>query len=73
MNHQVYQVHYYFKINLKISQINLQLILRYNNPQIILKINNKILKKKSKINYLNLNKENQMISNLKKLMKNLMK
>lgn len=66
-------MHYYFKINLKISQINLQLILRYNNPQIILKINNKILKKKSKINYLNLNKENQMISNLKKLMKNLMK
>ena len=66
-------MHYYFKITLEISQINLQLILRYNNPQIILKINNKILKKKSKINYLNLNKENQMISNLKKLMKNLMK
>ena len=66
-------MHYYFKINLKISQINLQLILRYNNPQIILKINNKILKKKFKINYLILNKENKMIFNSKKLMKYLMK
>jgi len=66
-------VHYYFKITLEISQINLQLILRYNNPQIILKINNKILKKKFKINYLILNKENKMIFNSKKLMKYLMK
>ena len=66
-------MHYYFKITLEISQINLQLILRYNNPQIILKINNKIFKKKFKINYLILNKENQMIFNSKKLMKYLMK
>ena len=48
-------------------------MLRYNNPQIILKINNKILKKKFKINYLILNKENKMIFNSKKLMKYLMK
>ena len=66
-------MHYYFKITLEISQINLQLILRYNNPQIILKINNKILKKKFKINNLILNKENKMIFNSKKLMKYLMK